>query len=120
GGISDDLRQHAREPRADRTAVEAKVEDGREHEAQREEREAEELVLVLRARATRPLLHARRDAWTKRPLLPPSSHARPIRHGAARSFALGAEVDTDRGRRGREYRPCAVAGARDKVLAFAL
>ena len=78
-GGPDDVVQHVGKPRADCAAVEAQVEDGREDEAQRQEGEAEELVLVLRARSLRPLLHARRDAWTKRPLLPSSSHARSIR-----------------------------------------
>ncbi len=100
-GVSDDLRQHVGEPRADGAAVEPEIEDGREDETECEQREAEELVLVLRARASRPLLHARRDAWTKRPLLPPSSHARPIRRAtrgssgcrAARTRQLGGSRD---------------------------
>ena len=111
GSVSDDLREHVGEPRADGAAVEPEIEDGREDETECEQREAEELVLVLRARASRPLLHARRDAWTKRPLLPPSSHARPIRRAtrgssgcrAARTRQLGGSRDgrDDRHRLGR-------------------
>ena len=71
----DDLLERVGEPGADGAAVEAEVEDGREDEPERDEREPEELVLVVRACSPRPLLHARGDAWPKRPLLPPGSHA---------------------------------------------
>ncbi len=74
GRIADHLGECARQPRPDGTAVEAQVEDGGEHEPEREQREAEQLVLVLGAGSLRPLLHARGDAWPKRPLLPSSSH----------------------------------------------
>ncbi len=58
GGIADDARQSVGEPGADGAAVEPEVEDRGEDEPEREEREAEELVLVLRALSPRPLLHA--------------------------------------------------------------
>ena len=58
GGVADDVRQHIREPRADRAPVEAEVEDRGEDEAEGEQREPEKLVLVLRACPLRPLLHA--------------------------------------------------------------
>ena len=47
GGVADDLREDVREPGADGAAVEAEVEDGREDESEREQRETEQLVLVL-------------------------------------------------------------------------
>ena len=40
-------REHVGEPRADRAAVEAEVEDRGEHEPECDEREPEKLVLVL-------------------------------------------------------------------------
>ncbi len=85
-GVAHHIRQDVGEPRANGATVEAEVEDRREDEPEREQRQAEELVLVLRALSPCPLLHARRDAWTKRPLLPPSSHEPTIRRNKAGSF----------------------------------
>jgi hypothetical protein len=47
GRVPDDVRQHAREPRADGAPVETDVEDRGEDEPEGEQRKAEELVLVL-------------------------------------------------------------------------
>ena len=72
-----------REPRSHRASVETQVEDDREHEAERGQREPEELVLAVRAGALRPFLDACGDAWPKRPLPPPARHAPSIRRRAA-------------------------------------
>ena len=78
------------EPGPHRAAVEPEVEDRGEDEPESRQREAEQLVLVLRASALRPLPHARGDAWPKRPLLLAGSHARAIRRRAARSSGSAA------------------------------
>jgi hypothetical protein len=84
--FSADVREDTREPRADGAAVEAEVEDRGEHEPECQEREPEQLVLVLRARALRPLLHACGDAWPKRPLLPSASHDALVLQAGVLSF----------------------------------
>src|SRR5262249_32707770 len=87
---ADDGAESVRDPAADRAAVPAEVEDGGEEQAERDEREPHQLVVLAALR--RPfalLLDPRGQARTKRALLLPARHGAHLRRGSARSYPRG-------------------------------
>jgi len=93
GGRSDRARESVGDHAAGHPPAPAQVEDGREEDAERQEPEPDELVVLCAPHASlaSPLLHARRHAWPERPLLTALCHAP--------SFAAGRPRPTRTARR---------------------